>query len=162
MKTEISVNSTIPAFPKDVNFPSDRPGLPYRRYGGSNFNRFGNNSNQNSNYINFQKPSDGKNPIRNCMRMLCQGWLSDERILSKCPSLTPPKKIQIVNHVFNLDSIGCHSDECHKSLDEMQKFDDDQWHEVRKLLNEEHPVELNEVHWTTFNQSSRDASPTRF
>ncbi len=61
-----------------------------------------------------------------------------------------------------MDSISCDSDECHKALDEIQESDDDQWHEVRKLLNEEHPVELNEVHWTTINQSSRDASPTRF
>ncbi len=119
-KTKIPLISNISAFPKDVNFSRDRTGLPCRRCGGLNFNHFGNKSHQNSNYKNFQMHGDGKNPIRNYMRMLCRGCLSDEHLLRESPSLTSSKKIRIVSHVFNLDYISCDSDECHKALDEIQ------------------------------------------
>ncbi len=110
----------VPAFPNDVDFSQDRPGMPYRRYG--------------ENLMNFKNPKfrdfgqkNGKNPIRGAMRLLCRACFSDENLLRSCPNITPAKRVKLTKHVFAIDSVTSNSVEFNDALEHIQQFNDQQW-----------------------------------
>ena len=78
---------------------ADMPGLPYRRYGQSNFKRrdFGKWKND--------KASNGKNPIRNNARLLCRNCKSDEHLLRDSDKLSTAKRISFAATVLCTESV---------------------------------------------------------
>ena len=98
------------AFPKDINFTQDRPGIPYRRYGGGR----------------GSKHEDGKNPIRNHTSLLCKVCDSDTQFLRGIPRLSPSKRVQQAKRVYSVDSMASDSDECFLALDVIPDYNDDE------------------------------------
>ncbi len=122
---------------------SARPELPYRRYGSHELQGKGFKD-------QYQKQNDGKNPIRNFMRLLCRFCLSDEHLLRNCPKLSPAKRVHSVKSIFALENITSESDECNEAFDSMQEFDDRNWGNVCSLLE----TETSNIHFVQENPES--------
>ncbi len=124
----------------DVNFNKNRCGLPYRKYGsGKEFPPL---------FSTPYKKADGKNPIRDYMRLLCRLCLSDEHLLRECPKRSPTKRVRLVRKVFSLSSIPSESEQCFAALDTIQQLNDEEWKECAELVSDEEQKISNDITWT--------------
>ncbi len=140
-----SSKATVPAYRKDVNFTKDRPGFSYHRY------YSGPRPIQKRDTL--RKHSDGKNPIRNFMRLLCRVCLSDEHLIHECPKLSSSRKVSFVNRVFSSDTVSCDCDECYEALDLIQNFDDETWSEYYSSTSAEISMNSKDINFNSLENS---------
>ena len=149
MAVEKQTSIPTPAYPKDINFTQDRPGMHYRQYLGNRKSR------------NFEKAKDGKNPIRNYMRLLCRLCLSDSHLLRECPKLSPAKRVQLTKYVYAVESVASDSDECTWALDEIQDFNDAEWKGCIPIIESENEAPVNEINFTCLNEEILQPVPDK-
>ena len=142
-------SSVTPAL---VNFTRDRPGMSYRRYEkDSKPGRHGRSAYYRP-HVNAKGP-DGKNPIRNHMRLLCRNCDSDTLFLRECDKLTSTQRIRFASTVLLTESICSDSDECNHALDVIQGFGNDAWHELEaqcsSSIESENEEEVNNTHFNS-------------
>ena len=129
---------------------ADRPGLPYRRYGQSNYKR------RDFNKWRNDKASDGKNPIRNNARLLCRNCKSDEHLLRDCDKLSNAKRISFAASVLCTETVLADSDECNHALEIVQGLDDASWNEICESATQEEAdnTQVNDTNFCEVNDSN--------
>ena len=136
MARAITANETLEksrmrTTPALINFAKDRPGLSQRRYeydNRKNLRRFP------PPFKNYRTP-DGKNPIRNHMRLLCRKCGSDEHLLRDCHKLSAAQRIRFSKLILLSEFVCSDSDECDHALDIAQQYGDAAWEELENSLD---------------------------